>query len=109
MVLDVPNDDSASGVGRGRSISEAEKAPRSQEWADDSVRGGGFMTSRKTYRPDGMADVSVGSRYSDKEHLPSFRTDVGAGDAERSFIFFPCSHAVRHKASVCSHGAAAQR
>lgn len=73
------NDDSASGSGRA-AVADAEKAPRtSREWADDSVRGG-FMTSKKSYSPDGMADVSVGSRYSDKEHLPSFRTDVGAGE-----------------------------
>lgn len=83
---DMPNDDSASGGGRAAraAAADAEAAPRaSREWADDSVRGG-FMTGKKGYSPDGMADVSVSSRYSDKEHLPSFRTDVGAGELRRT-------------------------
>jgi hypothetical protein len=76
-------EDSAAGGKYGPSISAAEKAPAEQdnrEWADDSVRGG-WMTGAKRYNTDGsVADASYSSKYSDKEHLPSFRTDVGAGE-----------------------------
>jgi hypothetical protein len=59
---------------------EAEKAEeRRANWHDGGSVRGGFMTGKKGYGDDGMADVSISSRYSDKEHLHSFRTDVGAG------------------------------
>lgn len=76
------HEDSAANGSYGPSISAAEKAPaHEREWADDSVRGGGWMTGHKRYNTDGsVADASYSSKYSDKEHLPSFRTDVGAGE-----------------------------
>lgn len=78
-------DDSASGNGHMGSESEAEKGPASREnranWHDGGSVHGGFMTGKnKGYGGDGgVEDASYSSRYSDKEHLPSFRTDVGAG------------------------------
>ncbi len=41
------------------------------------------MTGHRGYGGDGGDDVSVSSRYSDKEHMHSFRDDVGKG-------FLPC-------------------
>ncbi len=109
----IPNDDSASGGGRAAraAAADAEEAPRAnREWADDSVRGG-FMTGKKGYSPDGMADVSVSSRYSDKEHLPSFRTDVGAGELRLpcSLTGGSCMQPTQHRMHACiSPGAAVQ-
>lgn len=74
-------DDSASGNGR-LVVSDAEKgaqAERRANWHDGGSVRGGFMTGKTGYGGDGMADVSVSSRYSDKEAMPSFRNDVGAG------------------------------
>ena len=41
---------------------------------------GSFMTGHRGYGGDGGGgDVSVSSRYSDKEHMHSFRDDIGKG------------------------------
>lgn len=93
-------DDSASGTGRVASDAEAEKGPaitaNRANWHDGGSVHGGFMTGKnKGYGGDGgVEDASYSSRYSDKEHLPSFRTDVGAGDHLRC-VLPDSSHAVR--------------
>lgn len=49
------------------------------------------MTGRANYTDDGIADVSVSSKYSDKEVMHSFRDDVGKGNHVTQALV-PSSH-----------------
>lgn len=69
---------------------------RRANWHDGGSVRGGFMTGHRGYGGDGGGDVSVSSRYSDKEHMHSFRDDVGKG-------FLPCLVC----AQACSESTAA--
>lgn len=81
--MSIIEDDSAHGGLSRHRIKDAEAPAIPEErianWHDGGGIKGTWMTGRTNYTDDGMADVSVSSKYSDKEVMHSFRDDVGKG------------------------------